>query len=104
VLPQLLDLLPRGCDARGEFAESCVRVENGQVRQGIEQRLVFVLAVHLDQARGQVAKSGRRRQRPVDEGPAASLAGEFAADDDFLTGTLEDGFDGGVRLARPDQV
>jgi len=96
------------------------------VRERVEQRLVFVLAVQLHEARREVAKRRGGRERAVDERAASALAADLAADDqlarsrlsrasgrhrgrvprarDASRGVVEDCFDGGLRLARPDQV
>ena len=79
-------------------------VEHGEMRRGIEQCLMFVLAVQLDEARRQILQRAGRRQLAVDEGAAATLRGDFAAHQQLLPAALENAsIDGGV-FARPDQV
>src|SRR5262245_19489348 len=71
---------------------------------GVEQRLVLVLPVKLDQPRRQILQRAGRRQRTVDERPAASLGGNLAADEKLFSAALEEGLDGSAVLAGPDQL
>ena len=81
-------------------------VEQVEVRVGIEQGLVLVLAVKVDEAGGQVAQRGGRREGAVDERAAAALRGDLAADEQFVARrlVLEDRLERGAVLARPDEV
>jgi hypothetical protein len=90
---------------RRRRAELRVLVEQRQVRQRIEQRLVLVLAVQFDQLVRKVAQRRRGGQRAVDERAAAAGAGQLAPDDDLAAcpersrvaaRVFEDGLDGGV--------
>src|SRR5712691_13399044 len=75
------------------------------MREGIEQRLMFVLAVQLHEPRRQIAQRRRGRQGAIDERAASSLAADFTADDQLaLAALFENGLDGGLRLARADQI
>ncbi len=104
LLPQRAHAGPRIRDARGEVCELGVGVDKGQVGQWVEQRLVLMLPVQLHQPRRQIAQRGRRGERAVDEGPASSLAGELAADDDLGAAMFEDRFNRRVRLAGAHEV
>ena len=81
-----------------------VFVDKGQMRLGIEQRLMLVLTVQLDKASRQVPKRSSGGKRTVDEGSAASLAGDLPADDDLAATVLKNRFDGGVGLAGSNEV
>ena len=66
---------------------------------------MFVLAVQLDEAVGEILERRRGGQGAVDEGAAPALAGQLAPHDDlaaFLV--LEDGFYGGQVLAGAEKV
>ena len=66
---------------------------------------MFVLAVQHDERRTEIAERGGGGERVVDEGAAASLTRDFAADDHLgAVGALENGLDGGEVLARADEV
>ncbi len=54
------------------------------MRRRIEQRLMLVLAVQLDQARGQILERAGGRERAVDERAAAALRGDLAPDEQFV--------------------
>src|SRR5262245_65732813 len=72
--------------------------------QGIEQRLVFVLAVQLDQLCGEFAKRRGGRERPTDERSASALARQLAPDNGFLAIVLENRLDDRVRFAGAYQI
>ena len=75
------------------------------MRGGIEQDLVLVLAVQIDERAGGLAERRAGDERAVDEGPAAPLRRDFAADDHFAAvGLLEDRLDGRGLLAGPDEL
>ncbi len=85
--------------------EAGVAVEQIQVAVGDEQPLMLVLPVHLQEAPGQVAQGAGGGQRAIDEGAAAPLRRDFAADDHFLAGgRVEDCLDGRHLLAGPHQI
>ena len=97
----------------GRGVELCVGVEQRQMRQRIEQCLMFVLPVQFDEALREVAECARRGECAVDERSAASLAGDLAADDELTPacperrrgiGVLEERLDGGLRLTRADEI
>ena len=80
-------------------------VEQIEVRRGIEQDLVLVLAVQIDEGPGGFAQRRAGDERAVDEGAAAPLRGHLAADDHFAAvRLLEDRLDGRGLLAGSDQV
>jgi hypothetical protein len=62
---------------------------------GIEQGVVFVLAVDLDQLGGEIFERARRGQLTIDESPAAPLGGHFPSNEEILTAMFKDGFDRG---------
>ena len=113
VHPQPIELLAQRratvANARATVLLAVVKagpgVEQRQVLARIEQLLVFVLAMQFDQPVGEVLECAGGGQRSGDEGPAAALRGDFAADDDLLPPSVfEDGFDGGQLLAGADQI
>ena len=66
---------------------------------------MLVLAVQLDESRGEVTKRRGCREGPVDERPATSLAADLAPDDQFATiGVLEDRFDRRLRFTGSNKV
>ncbi len=84
-------------------------VEQRQMGGRIEQCLMLVLSVKLDEPLGEVPQRGRGGERAIDERPAAALAGDFPADDQFPqlasgTGVFEDCFDAGLALAGSNEV
>src|SRR5207253_7192577 len=84
--------------------ETAERVERREMRRRIEQRLMFVLSVQLDEPRRQLLQGARRRERAVDERTASTLRRDLAADQQFFSAAVEDGFDGGDVLVGPDKV
>ena len=54
-------------------------VEQLEVRRGIEEHLMLVLAVKINEAAARIAKRGRRRERAVDERAAARPAKRLRA-------------------------
>jgi len=81
--------------------------EDVEVRRRVEQRLMFALAVNLDEVRGQVLQGTSRRQLAVDERAAAALRGNLSPDNDFgefVAAAFENRFDGGCGLIRSDEV
>ena len=75
------------------------------MRERIEKRLVLVLSVQFDEACGEIAEGAGGCERAVDERSTASLAADFAPDDQLLiVGVFEDRFDRGDRFARADQI
>ena len=76
-----------------------------RLRIGIfEQRLVFVLAVQLDQPCGEFAESRGGRECPTYECSASALARQLAPDNGFLAFVLENRLDDGVRFAGAHQI
>jgi len=70
-------------------------IDDGQMGGGIEQGVVFVLAVDLDQLGGEIFERARRGQLTIDESPAAPLGGHFPSNEEILTAMFKDGFDRG---------
>ena len=93
--------LAQRLDQRAKRAE---RVENRQMGRGIEQGLVLVLPVQLDQTPGQILERAGRGERAVDEGAAASLGRDFAANQQLLPAAVENRFDGRRVLPRSHEV
>src|SRR5207249_3696981 len=89
---------------RNERVEAAEGVEDRQMGGWIEQRVMLVLAVQLDEPGGQILERSSRRERSVDEGAAASLCGDFAANEHLLVPALEDGFDRCGIFTGPDEV
>jgi vacuolar-type H+-ATPase catalytic subunit A/Vma1 len=56
---------------------------------GVEEYLVFVLAVQFQQAVREIPQRPRSGERPVDEGAAAALGRHLAAHDDLAGRVLE---------------
>src|SRR5262249_22487351 len=65
---------------------------------------MLVLSVQFDEARRQLAQGRRRRERTVDESPAAALRGDLAADEELFSATFEDSFDRRGFLPRSHQL
>ena len=89
---------------RRQRIKTTERVDHAKVRGRIEERLMLVLAVELDQPRGQVLQRARRGERTVDERPAAPLRGNLAADEQLFPARFEDRFDGCGLLTSADEV
>jgi len=101
VHPRAFELFPLAAqidkclgDSCGTIVETGELIEDWQVRERFEQRLMLVLAVQFDQPRRQIAKGRSRGQRAVDEGAAPALARDLPADDQLAVGVLEDRLDG----------
>ena len=92
------------CVRAANGVEIAEHVDDSEMRGRIEQRVMFVLAVELDEARREIAQRGRRRERAVDERAAATLRRDFAAHEHVLAAALEDGLDRGRVLPRPHEV
>ena len=91
-------------DAVGDRLQRAKRVEHAEVRRRIEQRLMLVLPVQLDQARGQLFQRAGCGESAVDEGAAPALCGDLAANEDFVAAVLENGFNGRDVFARTNQI
>ena len=65
---------------------------------------MLVLPVQLDQTPGEILERAGRGERAVDEGAAASLGRDFAANQQLLPAAVEDRFDGRRVLAGPHEV
>jgi len=65
---------------------------------------MLVLAMQLDEARGQLFQRSSRGEYAIDECAAAPLSGDFTTDDQLLSAVLENRFDRRCVLARPHQV
>ncbi len=96
--------IERSAGWRRERFETAEVVEDRQMRRRVQQGLVFVLAVQLDQPRGQILQRTGGRQVPVDERTAPALGGDLASDQQLLAPAFEDGLDCRAVLPGSDQV
>ena len=104
-LPALANPRPQRGHRRGLPFETGVGIEKAEVRGGIEQRLVLVLAVQLDEVGRHLAQHRGGGQRAVDERPAPPGCGDLPADQDLAAvRPLEDRLDGRGVGAGADQV
>jgi hypothetical protein len=74
------------------------------MRRGIEQRLMFVLAMELDEPARELLESTGSGERAVDERTAAPLHRDLSSDEQLLAATFEDRFDRRGVFARPYEV
>ncbi len=75
------------------------------MRGGVEQHLVFVLAVQIDEPAHEIAQRRRRGQGAIDERPTSALRGNFPADDGLSSVRLfEHRLNGREILAGADQI
>src|SRR5262245_57328143 len=95
---------PRGTDSLDECAKLRVAVDEREVRQRIEQGLMLVLPVQFDESQGEIAKGARSCDGPVDERATAPLTRHLTPDEQPLITVVENGLDGGLRLARSNQI
>ena len=70
----------------------------------IEQRLVFVLAVQLNQPIGELFERASRDERAVDEGATAPLRRDLSPDEQLFPTTLEDRLDRRRVLTGPHEI
>ena len=105
LVAHLLPGAERGGDALALRRQSGELVEQIEMRGGIEQHLVLVLPVQIDERAGGLAQRRARDERAVDEGAAASLRRDLAADDHLAAvRLLEHRLDGGGLFAGPDEL
>ena len=112
VHPQPIELLAQAAHRRERARhlrawrlEARPRIQQREMLGGIEQLLMFVLAVQLDQPIRQILERRGGGQRAVDEGAAAALRGDLAAHDQLAAVFgFEDRFDGGDVFAGANQI
>jgi hypothetical protein len=74
------------------------------VGRGVQQRLVFMLAVQLDQAGGQLLQGAGGGQSSVDERPAAPLSGDLAPHEQLFPAAVENRLDRSQFLSSAHEV
>ena len=112
--PELLGRAGRLADEAGVVERL---VEVGEVVLEMEEEDVVVLAVDVDEPRGELAEPADRDEHAVDEGLARALVGDRALDEELavlglgqagqvegLARHVEDGLDEGLGFARPDEL
>src|SRR5262249_23059304 len=112
VHPRALELVakrpnrrPGVSNPRPEVCEVREVIEQWQMRERVEERLMLVLSVQLDQPGRQIAKRGRGGEGPVDEGSTPALGCDFPADHHFTAlGGLEDGLDDRLGFTGADEI
>ena len=78
LLPDVLPAAPRGGDSTRCGAQSGIGIEQRALRRRAQQRLVFVLAVNIDQMLARLAQLRERHGAAVDERARAAAAVDHA--------------------------
>src|SRR3954464_3661803 len=74
------------------------------MRRRVEQRLVLVLPLQLHKAGRQILQRPGCGEGSVHEGAASALAADLTPDEELIASALEDRFDRGAVLTRPDEI